>query len=219
MMRKTREDARANLPQCTERRASLKFTACVAMAMGLLLAATTWAGAVPITYTFAPGTSIAFADGNTESVSGTFILDNVTGIVIHTPPTIVTLAGSGIEADFYQPQSLLDLFNGTFGVSLLGINNIAELTFFFSPLVPAATLTTFRPSGADDWFAPINGESHRVTAVTGSATLDVVVTPPPDVAAPEPSAALCLASAFGLLLLAIGARPARAALPTTASSG
>jgi hypothetical protein len=147
MIRTTREaDARPGLPQHRGSGSSVKFAAGVATAMGLLLAAAPRAGAVPITYTFVPGTSIAFGDGNTESVSGTFILDSVTGIVIHTPPTIITLAGSGIEADFYQPQSLLNLFNGTFGVSLLGMNNIAELTFFFSPLVPAATLTTFRPS-------------------------------------------------------------------------
>jgi len=159
------------------RRLLVGTSAVPAATLALMMAFAPAASAASIEYAFSPGASLFFADGNFESLTGTFTVDFAGPTVTQAA---ITLAGNAPEAGVYDTPGFI----------------LPDLRLFFASNPTPATVAigfgsplglTPDPITGDDFSAP-PAATILVTYATGYA----------DPILPEPSTLSLLGAALGL---------------------
>ena len=143
---------------------------------GLMMAFIPQASANSIEYAFSPGASLTFADGNVESLTGTFTVDMAGPTVTQAD---FTLAGNGPEAGLYNTPGFI----------------LPNLLLFFASDAASGTVAIGFDSALGLTPDMITGEDFNANSSTILVTAASGFADP----VPEPSSIAILGAALGLL--------------------
>jgi hypothetical protein len=184
-----RRDRIADGKPASLKRLLIATSALPAATIALMMAFTPEANATVYDYVISPGATLAFVDGNTEDLSGTFAV-NVTGGIATLTAVSLTLTGPTPEAGDYTVPVFAGMPPPLITASTSGLVKQLDVVFSPSTLFFSSTMQLFSAA-----FYPDIADYPSIPNVTGTATGSA----DPAQSVPEPSTIGLLGVGLGLL--------------------